>query len=134
MCGKIVANRIAADDNPMMLMSIAMKPVSTPPFPLERIKEMTNLMGGNGALKHFESAACTERHFFCHFGGEPHDLRLPRRLHRLLRGRQRYPGSAVGGGEGSSERRMRTDIGAPIDDAGGGRIFLFCSLPIPAVK
>ena len=51
MCGKIVANRIAADDNPMMLMSIAMKPVSTPPFPLERIKEMTNLMGGNGALK-----------------------------------------------------------------------------------
>ena len=51
MCGKIVANRIAADDNPMMLMSIAMKPVSTPPFPLERIEEMTNLMGGNGALK-----------------------------------------------------------------------------------
>ena len=22
----------------------------------------------------------------------------------------------------------------PIDDAGGGQIFLFCSLPIPAVK
>ena len=51
MCGKIAANRIAADDNPMMLMSIAMKPVSSPPFPLERIEEMTNLMGGTGTLK-----------------------------------------------------------------------------------
>ena len=50
-CGKIAANRIAADDNPMMLMSIAMKPISAPPFPLERIEEMTNLMGGNGALE-----------------------------------------------------------------------------------
>ncbi len=50
-CGKIVANRIAADDNPMMLMSLAMKPISAPPFPLERIEEMTNLMGGNGTLK-----------------------------------------------------------------------------------
>ena len=51
MCGKIVANRIAADDNPMMLMSIAMKPISAPPFPLERIEEMTQLMGGSGDLK-----------------------------------------------------------------------------------
>jgi len=51
MCGKIVANRIAADDNPMMLMSIAMKPISAPPFPLERIEKMTQLMGGSGDLK-----------------------------------------------------------------------------------
>lgn len=50
-CGTLSSNRIAADDNPMKLMSLAMKPVSSPPFPLERIKEMTRLMGGDGELK-----------------------------------------------------------------------------------
>lgn len=50
-CGKISANRIAADDNPMKLMSIAMKPLTSPPFPLERIEEMTALMGGTGCMK-----------------------------------------------------------------------------------
>ena len=32
----------------MKLMSIAMKPVAFPPFPLERIEELTALMGGDG--------------------------------------------------------------------------------------
>ena len=50
-CGALSSNRIAADDNPMKLMSIAMKPVSSPPFPLEKIVEMTKLMGGDGELK-----------------------------------------------------------------------------------
>lgn len=50
-CGALSSNRIAADDNPMKLMSIAMKPVSSPPFPLEKIEEMTKLMGGGGELK-----------------------------------------------------------------------------------
>lgn len=50
-CGVLSSNRIAADDNPMKLMSIAMKPVSLPPFPLEKIEEMTRLMGGEGTLK-----------------------------------------------------------------------------------
>lgn len=50
-CGMLSSNRIAADDNPMKLMSIAMKPVSLPPFPLEKIEEMTRLMGGEGTLK-----------------------------------------------------------------------------------
>ena len=50
-CGALSSNRIAADDNPMKLMSIAMKPVSSPPFPLEKIEEMTKLMGGDGKLK-----------------------------------------------------------------------------------
>ena len=45
------SNRIAADDNPMKLMSIAMKPLSLPPFPLERIEEMTRLMAGDGPLR-----------------------------------------------------------------------------------
>lgn len=49
--GALSSNRIAADDNPMKLMSIAMKPVSSPPFPLEKIEKMTKLMGGDGELK-----------------------------------------------------------------------------------
>ena len=32
-------------------MSIAMRPLSAPPFPLERIEEMTALMGGEGRLQ-----------------------------------------------------------------------------------
>jgi len=50
-CGALSSNRIAADDNPMKLMSIALRPVATPPFPLERIEELTALMGGEGTLK-----------------------------------------------------------------------------------
>ena len=40
-CRALSSNRIAADDNPMKLMSLAMKPISSPPFPLERIEELT---------------------------------------------------------------------------------------------
>ena len=50
-CGMLSSNRVAADNNPMKLMSIAMKPVCLPPFPLERIEEMTQLMAGDGSLK-----------------------------------------------------------------------------------
>lgn len=50
-CGELSSNRCAADDNPMKLMSIAMKPISTPPFPLERIEELSQLMGGEGRLR-----------------------------------------------------------------------------------
>lgn len=49
-CGKLSSNRVAADDNPMKLMSIAMRPLASPPFPLERIEEMTRLMGGDGSM------------------------------------------------------------------------------------
>ena len=35
----------------MLLMSIAMRPLCTPPFPLECIEEMTALMGGEGRLR-----------------------------------------------------------------------------------
>ena len=43
-CGEMSSNRIAADDNPMKLMSIAMKPLTSSPFPIERIEEMTRMM------------------------------------------------------------------------------------------
>ena len=38
-CGGFSSNRIAADDNPMKLMSIAMRPLAAPPFPIERIEK-----------------------------------------------------------------------------------------------
>ena len=64
-CGKLSSNRVAADDNPMKLMSIAMKPLCSPPFPLDYLEEMTALMGGDGlmreaAAKH-EAAAVSEK-------------------------------------------------------------------------
>jgi transcription elongation factor Elf1 len=50
-CGALDSNRVAADDNPMKLMSIAMRPLAMPPFPLDRIEEMTKMMGGEGSLR-----------------------------------------------------------------------------------
>ena len=40
-CGTLSSNRVAADDNPVKLVSIAMKPISHPPFPVERIRQLT---------------------------------------------------------------------------------------------
>jgi ribosome biogenesis GTPase len=39
-CGKLSSNRIASDDNPVLLMSIAVRPLSTPPFPLSELDKM----------------------------------------------------------------------------------------------
>lgn len=36
-CGVIRSNRIAADDNPAMLISIAARALANPPFPLEYV-------------------------------------------------------------------------------------------------
>ena len=49
-CGQLSSNRSAADDNPLKLMSIALKPLGNPPFPLERIEELTAQMGGDGYM------------------------------------------------------------------------------------
>ena len=43
-CGQIHSNRIAADDNPAKLLSIAMKPVANPPFPIERMQEIIDAL------------------------------------------------------------------------------------------
>ena len=50
-CGALHSNRVAADDNPMKLMSIALRPLAEPPFPLEHIEEMTAAMAGDGELR-----------------------------------------------------------------------------------
>ena len=36
-CGALSSNRIAADDNPLKLMSLAVRPLAQPPFPLETL-------------------------------------------------------------------------------------------------
>ncbi len=41
-CGQLSSNRVAADDNPVKLMSIAMKPIGNPPFPIERVAEIAD--------------------------------------------------------------------------------------------
>ena len=43
-CGAFSSNRVAADDNPVKLMSIAMKPIGSPPFPIERMAEITEML------------------------------------------------------------------------------------------
>ncbi|MFV0400298.1 MAG: RNHCP domain-containing protein [Oscillospiraceae bacterium] len=39
-CGELSSNRIAADDNPALLLSIAVKPLAMTPFPLNKIEEI----------------------------------------------------------------------------------------------
>ena len=39
-CGAFSSNRVAADDNPVKLISIAMKPIGNPPFPVDRMEEI----------------------------------------------------------------------------------------------
>lgn len=46
-CGALSSNRIAADDNPMKLMGIALKPLCEPPFPIERIRELAQSLGAD---------------------------------------------------------------------------------------
>lgn len=36
-CSEVHLNRIAGDDNPLMLVRLAVKPLAQPPFPLERV-------------------------------------------------------------------------------------------------
>ena len=39
-CGALSSNRIAADDNEILLLSLAVRPLSSPPFPLNRLKDL----------------------------------------------------------------------------------------------
>ena len=39
-CGCLHSNRIAADDNPIKLLALAVRPVANPPFPWELLGRM----------------------------------------------------------------------------------------------
>ena len=43
-CGHLSSNRSAADDNPLKLMGLALRPLAEPPFPLEHIQELSKLL------------------------------------------------------------------------------------------
>lgn len=45
-CGELDSNRIAADNNPLRLMAIALKPLAEPPFPVEYMKELVSELYG----------------------------------------------------------------------------------------
>ncbi len=49
-CGSIRANRIGGDDNPMLLMSLAARPLARPPFPLDRMPQMAAPPSVGGAM------------------------------------------------------------------------------------
>lgn len=57
-CGLIRLNRIAGDDNEILLLSVALKPLAQPPFPLDRVSARLNPDGGRtgstewGEMKH----------------------------------------------------------------------------------
>ena len=36
-CGELHANRSAADDSPLLLVRLAVRPLALPPFPLDRL-------------------------------------------------------------------------------------------------
>lgn len=36
-CGELRTNRIAGDDNPLLLMQIAVRPLAQPPFPFDSV-------------------------------------------------------------------------------------------------
>lgn len=44
-CGALSSNRVAADDNPLKLLSMALRPLSQPPFPVEHLRELRDLLG-----------------------------------------------------------------------------------------
>ncbi len=50
-CGTFHSNRVAADDNPVKLMSIALKPLAEPPFPLGHLAEMFASTGNTSHMK-----------------------------------------------------------------------------------
>ncbi len=44
-CGKLSSNRVAADDDPVQLLSIALKPLGSPLFPPEYLYRLSERMG-----------------------------------------------------------------------------------------
>ncbi len=46
-CGALRSNRIAGDDSDIALMSLAVKPLAMPPFPLDRIMPQKQSLKGN---------------------------------------------------------------------------------------
>lgn len=46
-CGKLNLNRVLADDNPVLLMQLAVKPLASPPFPLSYLEHFLQENAGS---------------------------------------------------------------------------------------
>ena len=49
-CGEMTSVTFTEADSRIKALSIASKPLSSPPFPIERLEELTKIMGGSGKL------------------------------------------------------------------------------------
>lgn len=50
-CGSLHTTPMTGQDNPVKLMSLAAGPLGAPAFPLERMQELLDLMGGQGSME-----------------------------------------------------------------------------------
>ena len=50
-CGELVSYPVCEEDNPLVLLSIASRPLAMPPFPIEKTEELTLMMGGQGDME-----------------------------------------------------------------------------------
>lgn len=48
LCGEMKTTPMHEDDSPIKILSVAARPLSSPACPVERIEEMTKMMGGRG--------------------------------------------------------------------------------------
>ena len=55
LCGEIHGEERFQEDNPIKLLSVAAKPLASPPFPIERLQQLTDLMGGSGTVGGYKS-------------------------------------------------------------------------------
>ena len=46
--GEMKTTPLCEDDSPLKALEIASKPLSSPPFPIEKIEQLTTIMGGCG--------------------------------------------------------------------------------------
>ena len=51
LCGHMTATPMTHKDSRIKVLSIASKPLSTPPFPVKKIRELTRIMGGQGDIE-----------------------------------------------------------------------------------
>lgn len=49
-CGKLRISSVSENDNPLKLTALISNIMANPPFPIERIEELTYLMGGQGDI------------------------------------------------------------------------------------
>lgn len=50
LCQEMTSDPMSSDDSPVKVLSIASKPLSEPPFPVEKMEELTKIMGGRGDI------------------------------------------------------------------------------------